>query len=112
MKTCQSCGREHGARKLVCECGFDFKKKATSLIPEPGAWVVNEQRGMPKIQSPEPYEDGPITTATIKEQVLYEGLGYCIYSWIPADRIKDKKLAKMFADAREKMQAIHKYLNL
>lgn len=116
-KTCPECGAVHGSRKLTCDCGHDFACKRNGqtgtphpLYPEPGAWVADKVKGMPDISPPEPLPKGPIDAPTVKEIVSYEGLGYTLYSYIPAKRISDPKLRKLWQDARAGMQKIVEYL--
>lgn len=121
-KVCPKCQTEHGARKLVCECGYDFGCKRTGraavkagqvahpLYPEPGAWVVDQMKGMPVVHPPDPLPKGPISAEAVKEHVSYEGLGYTLYSYIPAKRISDPKLQALWRKARAAMQEIVEYL--
>lgn len=121
-KVCPKCGAEHGARKLVCECGHDFGCKRSgkaavkagetphSLYPEPGAWIADPMKGMPKIEMPEPLPSGLVSAEGVKEQVSYEGLGFCIYSYIPWERISDPELQRLWREARAAMQKIVEYL--
>lgn len=111
-KTCPECGAEHGSRKLACDCGHEFQSKNSHpLYPEPGAWVANREKGLPKIQPPDPLPPGPVDASTVKEAVSYEGLGFTIYSFIPAKRISDPELRKLWREARTKMQKVVEYLD-
>lgn len=117
IKACPKCGKEYGVRKLVCDCGHDFACKRGSktvdshpLYPEPGGWVVDGTKGMPKIEPPELLSCGQIDTATIKEIIAYEGLGYTLHSYIPADRIVDSELRKLWCEARRAMLRVIDYL--
>lgn len=107
-KTCLECGKKHGVRKKKCDCGYAFDKHP--LYPEPGGWILDIPKGMPKIALPEPLPKGKIETADIQERVKYDGLGFCIYYFIPTDRIKNKKLAQLWKRARAEMQKIVEYL--
>lgn len=121
-KICPQCNATHGARKLVCDCGHDFGCKRSGraavktgqaqhpLYPEPGGWVLDKTRGMPDIDPPEPLPHGPVDAATVKDYVAYEGLGYAIYSYIPAERISDPELRKLWREARATMQRVMEYL--
>lgn len=121
-KTCPQCNIPHGARKLVCDCGYDFGCKRTGkaavvtgqishpLYPEPGGWVLDKTKGMPDILPPEPLPPGLIDAAIVKEHVMYEGLGYAIYSFIPVERISDLQLRKLWQEARAAMQRVVEYL--
>jgi hypothetical protein len=121
VKKCPQCGATHGARKLVCTCGHDFGKRTGKaaikvgetphpFYPEPGVWIVDKMKGTPDINPPEPLPHGPISAGMVKEQVSYEGLGYTIYSYIPADRIDDPELKKLWREARVAMQRVVEYL--
>jgi hypothetical protein len=121
-KVCPKCHTEHGARKLVCECGYDFGCKRTGkaavksgqvahpLYPEPGAWVVDQMKGMPTVHPPDPLPKGPVSAEVVKEHVSYEGLGFTLYSYIPAKRISDPKLQALWREARAAMQKVVEYL--
>jgi len=104
-KTCPKCKKSWGTRKKVCECGHKFQ--GHPLAPEPGAWVIDDVKGMPKIQPPGSLPDGLLETKELRDQwVAYEGLGYCIYEIVPAAKIKDPKLRAMWKKARRAMQDI------
>jgi len=121
-KICPKCGVEHGARKLACECGHDFGCKRTGkaavragdtshpLYPEPGGWVADKMKGLPDIVPPEPLPRGPVSASIVKEITSYEGLGYSIYSYIPAKRISDPELRKLWGEARAAMQRVVEHL--
>jgi len=47
----------------------------------------------------------------IKAQVSYEGLGFCIYSYIRADKIADPHLRELWVKTRATMQEIVGYLD-
>lgn len=114
LKTCPECGAQHGPRKKECDCGHTFgvKSSPTShpLIPEPGGWVLDTGKDMPKIEPPKPLPRGQLDTEVVRENVSYGGLGYCIYSFIPSDRIKDRRLRKLWKDARAAMQKVQEFL--
>ena len=122
QKVCPKCGLKFGVRKLECDCGHDFNSSRTRkttvkvgraphpLYPEPGAWVLDKMKGMPVICPPEDLPRGPVDTLTIKDIVEYEGLGYAVYSFIPAKRISDPQLRKLWREARAAMQEIVEYL--
>ena len=67
---------------------------------------------MPAIQAPEPLpREGQISSGAIRDDyVAYEGLGFCIYSYIPADKIQEPKLRKLWVKARQAMQEVVGYL--
>lgn len=119
VKICPKCQMKHGPRRLICECGHDFQvrrknkksdKAPHALYPEPGAWLADKMKGMPPVFPPDPLPSGAVTIVFIKEQVSYEGLGYCVYDLIPADRITDPQLRKMWEKTRAAMQEIVGYL--
>ena len=122
IKVCPKCLTKHGCRRLVCECGHDFgvKRKETSSpgtvahdfpYPEPGTWVWALPRGMPPIKPPEELPSGQLSAGQVKAQVSYEGLGFCVYSFIRADRIADEKLRELWVKTRAAMSEIVEYLD-
>jgi hypothetical protein len=119
IKVCPDCSRKHGCRRLVCECGHTFIKRVKQSIsdeskhvshdfpyPEPGTWIWDRPKGMPPLSPPDALPPGPLLTSVVKEQVSYEGLGFCIYSLIKSDRITDPVLRELWARARATMQEI------
>jgi len=106
----------------VCVCGHDFGCKRTGteavksgdvphpLYPEPGTWALDKMKGMPDIEPPDPLPHGPIDAGTVKLIVTYEGLGSTLYSCIPAERISDSHLRKLWRKARLAVQEIVEYL--
>ena len=88
------------------------KLKHHPLYPEPGAWVLRKTRGMPEMVPPAPLpQNHQLTLHEIRdEQIAYEGLGYCIYELISAEKIEDKELAKLWKAARCAMQDVVEYL--
>lgn len=124
IKVCPKCLTKHGCRRLVCECGHDFqcKRKDKQTVtasavthdfpyPEPGTWVWSLPRGMPPIKPPEELPDGLLSAGQVKAQVSYEGLGFCVYSFIRADRIADEKLRELWVKTRAAMGEIVEYLD-
>lgn len=125
-KVCPKCNVTHGARKLVCECGHDFGCKRSGKHadgvpppgvahafpwPEPGTWIFDMPKGMAPIRPPEDLPQGQLSASVVKEQISYEGLGFCIYSFIHADRIADERLRELWTRARMTMQEIVGYLD-
>jgi len=139
FKVCPKCSAQHGARRLVCTCGHDFgckrsgkyavaafvesvepvepgkkrrrrRKQNEFPYPEPGTWIWDRPKGMLPICPPFSLPTGPFSVGVIKEQVSYEGLGFCLYSFIRADRIADPKLREMWVKTRAMMQEIVMYL--
>lgn len=125
-KICPSCDKEHGARKLKCECGHVFGKKAKQestkavkqtkhplglkYVPVPGLWVFDRQHGLPAIHAPEELPDGPMNNQEIYDQCMYNGVGDCIIEYIPAKKIADQELKKKWKEAQKAMQAVWRYL--
>jgi hypothetical protein len=106
-KSCPECNAEWGTRKKVCDCGHDFAAARHPLYPEPGAWVIDDTKGMPKIQPPQGLPDGLIETEELRDQIVaYEGLGFCIHGYVPVDRIKDRKLRTLWKKAKDAMIAV------
>jgi hypothetical protein len=66
---------------------------------------------MPALCPPSPLPAGPLSVGVVKAQVSYEGLGFCIYSFIRADRIADARLRELWSKARATMQEIVHYLD-
>jgi len=114
VKTCPECGKQWGPRKKECDkCGHSFvtKKVVTNaVIPEPGTWVLDKTKGMPDICPPENLPPGMLDLETIKDSVMYEGLGYCIFEYIPSERIQDRVLKKRWIEAREAMSKVWEYI--
>jgi hypothetical protein len=66
---------------------------------------------MPKLSPPGELPDGLIGTKELRdEHIAYEGLGFCIYTYIPASKIEDSKLRVLWKDARAAMQKIVNYM--
>ena len=129
-KTCPQCQTEHGARKLKCECGYEFIRGKikqekddkhpgvrTSKHPligtheqNPGMWVYGIEKGMPKIPIPEQLPRGMIYKQEIYEYTVYNGVGDTIFSNIPPERIKDPTLRKKWKKAQDAMKEAWRYL--
>lgn len=111
LKICPKCGEQHGPRKKACECGHVFIGDNHPLCPEPGGWILDIPKGLPKIQQPEPLpRDRKMTNREIQDYVAYEGLGFAIYSLISFNKIKDRRLAQLWKKARTEMQKVVEYL--
>lgn len=125
-KKCHSCGKEHGARKLKCECGYVFcggKKpkqdkpvKQTKhplgqkYVPSPGLWVFDIPKGMPAIHAPEDLPSGPLDNQTVYDHAAYNGVGDSISETIPSKRIADPKLRKLWKKAHDAIHDAWRYL--
>lgn len=61
---------------------------------------------------PPPMEaDGDLlTNEEIKDEISAEGLGFCIYSYLPAAKLQDVGLRKLWLEARMAMQHVVEYL--
>ncbi|MHC4369386.1 MAG: hypothetical protein ACYSW8_17385 [Planctomycetota bacterium] len=87
------------------------KRKQRNLDPEPGGWVMDPTKGLPKTTPPADLPDGKIDTKTLRDQwVAYEGLGYCIYDVIPATKIEDPTLRALWRKARQAMQDVVEHM--
>ncbi len=85
--------------------------KKNRLYPEPGLWVADDRNGLPRIEPPESLPDGKISSVDLRdEQIAYHGLGFCIYSYIPPEKIEDIQLRKLWQKAQKAMREITKYL--
>ena len=113
-KKCPECETLHGSRKLVCECGHAFPSRSGAghpLVPEPGAWVLDQPRGMPQILPPAALPTGvDMTTREVQEQVAYHGLGFCVYSFILPARVKDRRLRRLWRETQDAMIRTQTYL--
>ena len=103
-KTCPKCDKQHGTRKKVCDCGHSFVRQV-----EPGGWVADPMKGMPKIDHPGPLPD-KLTVEEVQDQIAYHGLGYCLWDYIPAERIKNTNLRTLWRKARRTMVDVIEYV--
>jgi len=123
-KVCPKCQLTHGVRRLVCECGYDFgvkRKTSASNVPgpvvyefpypEPGTWIFMRPKGLPPLTPPDDLPPGPLPANIIKQQVSFEGLGFCIYNFIHVDRIADSHLSELWMKARTAMHEVARYLD-
>jgi hypothetical protein len=115
-KTCPNCDAKHGVRKLKCDCGYEFVKKKPATKKDQyigiGAWINDIDKGMPEIEMPEPLPDKPakLSVREVSHYAAYEGICFCIFAYIDHTRIKDKKLAKIWLEAKEKIVEVVKYV--
>jgi len=88
------------------------RPKPHPLYPEPGAWVIGtRQRGLPEISPPShPVKPG-LTNDQVRDYVTYEGLGYCVCSFISPDKIKDMKLQELWVKAHRSLKDVVEYLD-
>jgi len=114
LKICPKCEKKCGPRTRVCACGHNFtlksKPETHPLVPEPGGWVIDKFKGMPPIDPPEPLPAGKIDTELVRDYIAYDGLGFCIYTIIPVERIADTKLRRLWVAARDAMQKVQEYV--
>jgi hypothetical protein len=82
------------------------KQAKEDVHPEPGEWVYDMPKGMKPINRPEPLPDGLIDCREIEHQISYNGLGHCIWSLIPEDRIQDQILRRKWDTARRAMESV------
>lgn len=83
--------------------------KLPNRYPEPGTWVDEREPGMPVLEEAK-RATGSLSVRDVRDQVAYEGLGYCIYDLVPAGRIQDKRLRRLWSEARNAMLRIVNYL--
>jgi hypothetical protein len=76
-----------------------------------GTWVYDMPKGMSKVSRPEPLEHGKkLTLKDVRERVEYDGLGFCIFEFVPHTKIEDKELSKLWLKAKRAMDNIVTYL--
>lgn len=87
------------------------KQKRHPLYPEPGASVLDNWHGLPKLEPPESLpKEGKILSYEIRDQwIAYEGLGACLFL-IPTSKIKDIALQFLWVKAQRAMTEIVGYL--
>lgn len=81
------------------------KRKRHPLYPEPGASVLDSWDGLPKMKCPQLIE-GMLSVSDVADLVSYEGLGYCIFTYIPSGKIKDRELGRLWEKARKAMVVV------
>jgi len=86
------------------------KRKTKQLIVEPGNWVFDTPVGMPIPKPPDILPNKTLSAWEIRDLVSYEGLGYCLRSYIPAKRIEEKELRLLWLKAERAMQLVVDYL--
>jgi hypothetical protein len=67
---------------------------------------------MPRIDEPEdlPKEPKLLNVADLSHYIAYEGLGFCIYHYIPYNRIQSDELKTLWKVARQSMQQVLEYV--
>jgi hypothetical protein len=73
---------------------------------------LDTYKGLPEIDPPGELPAGKMTVPAVYDHVSREGLGFCIYHLIPANKIKDAKLRKLWTDARAALGRIKEYLDV
>jgi len=115
-RTCPTCTKVCGADESVCKCGHVFgkvvkmakkRKRRISPVVSQGAWVGDDIKGMPKISVPPPLEHGgKLSKDEILEYVSYEGLGFCVQSYIDSERIEDGAISLQWKKVKEEMDKL------
>jgi hypothetical protein len=121
VKICENCKLENHVRRLACTgCGVNFpikekkikKEKLSTSAPSTvgmGKWISDKVPGMPETTLPEP-NDNELDNEELKEEIEYNGLGFCIYDFIQKNQIKDEELRKLWVIAKDAMKDIVIYL--
>ncbi len=86
------------------------KKRRKPPAVEPGNWILDLPGGMPPMLPPDPLPAGLVETEIIEEQVNHEGLGFCVLTLIPPERVEDQKLKVLWEKTKKSMRAIQRYL--
>ena len=86
-----------------------MKTKKTGIWPEPGAWVLDMPKGMSTPQPPEPFTTR-VSAYEIRDAIAYEGLGFCIHSYILPQKIADDNLRRLWVQANKSLQSVVDYL--
>jgi ribosomal protein L40E len=115
-KTCEECGEKNGPRAKRCKkCSASFGTKTTKseLYPEPGEWIEDRsQPRLPKIEPSQPLgKTERFDNEEIRDHIAYEGLGFCVYSYIGPNQIIDPKLRSLWADARIALRRIIRHID-
>ncbi len=105
MKTCPKCSKQHGTRKKICDCGHSFVQRV-----EPGGWVNDPTKGMPKIEDPGSLPEGKLDVEEVQDQIAYHGIGFCLWDYIPAERIENTNLRTLWRKARRAMVDVIAYM--
>lgn len=111
LKQCPKCSKECGPRTKICpSCNYDFniqsssstkttvkKSKQDSSLTKnvigQGTWIYDTTKGLPVVEIPEPLTEKKLSVEQVREYISYEGLGYCIFTYIDAKKISDKPLS-------------------
>lgn len=77
-----------------------------------GAWIHNTPKDMPRIEIPDDLpRNKKLSNTEISHYICYEGLGFCIFSYIPVKKIEDPRLKDLWVRARDAMQKVLEYLH-
>lgn len=86
--------------------GRKRKRKIAPIISQ-GAWVEDMPKGMPKIVIPSPLEHGQkLSNNELCEYISYEGLGFCVQSYIDSERIDDENVALQWKKVKDEMDKL------
>ena len=99
--------RASGSKVVV---GKSPRHTPPDVHPEPGEWVYDMPKGMKPVHRPEPLPEGKISNEDVRHQVRYDGIGHCVLSLIPEDRIADPRLRELWRIARKGMQEVLEHL--
>lgn len=132
-KTCPKCTKVCRKSDEKCACGYEFggilqqtvynnappviqptrvvmgRKRKRKIAPtiSQGAWVEDMPKGMPKIVIPHPLEKGQsLSNDDLREYISYEGLGFCVQSYIDSERIEDETIASQWKKVKEEMDKL------
>lgn len=99
QKTCPKCSSKVHVRRRECACGYSFKpgapKVEVSEEIKQGAWVKTLKN--PGLPEPIP-KDRKFTNEELRDVIAEEGIGYCVFDYIPADKIEDQEVAKVWQE--------------
>ena len=74
--------------------------------------MLDAWKDLPKVEPPPPLKnDEKLTVAEVENLVAYEGLGYCIFTYISSGKIEDGELAILWEHAKQSMIAVVDYLS-
>ena len=93
------------------EVGGGKPPKPDKIVIGVGSSTWERPKGMPEPFEPEPIpRDRQLSKEEVCRYVEFEGLGFCIYTLVPASKIEDEKLRSLWMLARKSMQEIIGYL--
>jgi len=130
-KSCPQCNTSVGVRTKTCKCGHNFTSKTKPKEPQAkigkvqidpnnhpvsdelvstGMWVYDRTEGMKPVRVPPDLPKGPLTNQQIYDAICYDGLGDCLWYYVDANQIQDKKLKEKWKLTRKLMKEIWHYL--